>query len=391
MALALWFASVPILSRDLDITDSHLGTVLGAQGLGTVIFVVIGSVVATWLGVRATMLAGAILFAVVAQWIGLGIEPRLLIVAVFLLGATNSFVDVSMNTQGSLVERLYGREIMSTFHAAYNFGGFAGASIAAALISATDGMYWNLVLAGAAMVIVIVLAWRPMGNLQQTHAPTEYDPNRARTRIWRMMTSRSLFILGVFVSVALFVESGMSGWSGLYLTDVVEANPSIAAMAFGGFQLAMAVGRLLGSSAIRLIGVTKTLIIGSGLAGVGVLLATAIIHPVTAILGFTLVGVGLANLTPLFFSRAAAAIPTAPAVGIAVANTLGYVGYICGPLVLGFASEAFGLKIAFLLILGAFVFVVIAAPLIVSIKSSSEVGREPDKEAVPYDQNEKVS
>lgn len=52
----------------------------------------------------------------------------------------------------------------------------------------------------------------------------------------------SLFILGVFVALALFVENAMNGASGVYLTNVVEANPSIPVMAFGAFQPTTAIG-----------------------------------------------------------------------------------------------------------------------------------------------------
>lgn len=374
-ALALWFSSIPVLTSELGLSEARLGTALGAQGLGTVIFVVIGSLIATRFGTRLTMLVGAILFMLVLQYIGLGLTVSVIVPVIFLLGATNSFIDVSMNAHGSLVERGYRQEIMPSFHAAYNFGGFAGASIAAAAISATGGMQLNFTIAGVAMVAVLLIVWRMLGNLRPEEEPVPEGETK-RLSVSSLVRNGPLLLLGVFVGLALFVENGMNGWSGVYLTDVVEANPSVAAMAFGAFQLAMAFGRLLGSPAIRLFGVGKTLAGGSLLGVLGVLLAVTWVSQTAAIVGFALIGLGLANLTPMFFTRAAAAVPVAPALGIAIANTVGYVGYIGGPLVLGLVAQAAGLKTAFLIILAALALTALGAKIIVTIRSSAEMGAE---------------
>lgn len=377
MALALFFSSIPLLKSQLELSDAGLGTALGAQGLGTVIFVVIGSLVATRLGTRGTMFLGAVLFLAATQYMGLGVTASVVVPAMFALGATNSFVDVSMNTHASLVERKYGREIMASFHAAYNFGGFAGAALVAFIVKISETVYVPLAVAGIAQIVVIVLAWRLMGNLRPG---AEHKPHDKRSGSWSVLRSMALFTLGVFVALSLFVENGVNGWSGVYLSDVVMADASTAAMAFGAFQLTMAIGRLIGARAIMYLGVGKVIAFGSLTGALGVLLAVIVPTEVMAIIGFGLVGLGLANLTPMFFSRAAAAIPSAPALGIALVNTLGYVGYIAGPLLLGLVAEWLGLKIAFLLILGAFAMVAAGSRLVVVIRPSADLVREAEPE-----------
>ena len=64
-----------------------------------------------------------------ARHAGAGAEPVLARAALMLLGAANGGLDVSMNAQAVVVERGYGRPIMSSFHAAWSFGGLAGAAL----------------------------------------------------------------------------------------------------------------------------------------------------------------------------------------------------------------------------------------------------------------------
>ncbi|SFY40030.1 Nitrate/nitrite transporter NarK [Paracoccus pantotrophus] len=370
MALALFFSNIALLKELIALSDARLGTALGLQGLGTVIFVVIGSLVATKFGTRATMLFGAVLLALALQAVGFASQYTGFLLAILALGASNSFIDVSMNAHASLVEREYRTEIMPSFHAAYNFGGFAGASLAAQLIRATGGAYSSLTLAGIAMVAVIVVGWIILGNLKPTIAEKSEDRRHTAAVVLR---SPAVLILGIFVAMALFVENAMNGWSGVYLKDVVMADPATAATAFAAFQFALAIGRLLGSPAIRRFGAERVVIGGGLIAAAGVLLAVTVVSQPTALIGFAAIGLGLANCTPMFFTRAAAAFPSSPALGIALVNTIGYLGYIGGPLALGLVSESWGLKSAFLLVLGAMMVIAFGCRLVTALKSSAEI------------------
>jgi len=51
--------------------------------------------------------------------------------ALFVVGVANSTLDLVMNAQGVSIERWMGRPILSSLHAAFSFGGFAGAGLVA--------------------------------------------------------------------------------------------------------------------------------------------------------------------------------------------------------------------------------------------------------------------
>src|SRR5262249_60994672 len=85
-----------------------------------------------------------------APWVGPGPPPRPVTppvlglgvlataVALGVLGACNAILDVAMNAQGLLVEGVYRRPVMSSFHALFSLGGLAGAG--GASVAMTAGM-----------------------------------------------------------------------------------------------------------------------------------------------------------------------------------------------------------------------------------------------------------
>ena len=81
--------------------------------------------------------------------------------ALFILGAWNGTLDVSMNAHAIAVERRYGRPIMSSFHALFSLGGLAGAAIAGLAIAAGVGRVTHVLIASGIAVAIIasVVRW----------------------------------------------------------------------------------------------------------------------------------------------------------------------------------------------------------------------------------------
>jgi hypothetical protein len=75
------------------------------------------------------------------------------------------------------------------------------------------------------------------------------------------------------------------------------------------------------------------------LAAAGMTVALLGRHPVLALVCFALVGLGMANVIPVLFA-AASRLPGVPAAnGIAAVSSLGYLGFMAGPPVIGFIAQ----------------------------------------------------
>lgn len=351
MVLAIWATNIPGMKQALALSDSQLGFALSAFAAGTMLTMYLAGALATRLGSRNALLLGGVLVSLVLPLCGLVESALGLAVAVFLLGVANSVLDVSMNTHGAVIEARRGSALMSSLHATFSIGGLAGASTVATLLSDRLGLVPCLLLAGAVMGVTTLLAAAWLGNLAP-EVDTQLSAVTPRTFAW---PGKALLCIAGLTFLALFIERTVIDWSSLFLSDVSHASNHLAAFAFGAFSLAMAVGRLAGDWMIRRFGVNPVLSASGALGGLGMALVIVVAQPVAAITGLVLVGLGLSNMTPLLYSQASRACPGSPGMGLAINGTLGYTGFLLAPPVIGFLSDAVGLKLAFILPALAFV------------------------------------
>ena len=98
-------------------------------------------------------------------------------------------------------------------------------------------------------------------------------------------------------------------------------------------------------SGIRKILQTSGVVIATGLS-------IAVIFPdiATSIAGFILVGACVSSVVPLVYSAAGKSKKVSPGVALAAVSTIGYLGFLIGPPMIGFVAQASSLRVSFILI-----------------------------------------
>jgi fucose permease len=141
-------------------------------------------------------------------------------------------------------------------------------------------------------------------------------------------------------------EGAMGDWAAVFLREYRRAGMDGAATGFAGFSLAMAAGRFAGDWMRRRWGAPVLLCAGGLAAAIG--MTTALIMPglVSSVLGFSLFGLGLANMIPILFGAAGRAQGMTPGLGIAAVATTGYAGLLAGPPLIGMTADLVGLRLA---------------------------------------------
>jgi hypothetical protein len=85
---------------------------------------------------------------------------------------------------------------------------------------------------------------------------------------------------------------------------------------------------------------------------------------VMSLLGFVLIGLGASNIVPVMFSAAGRLPNTSPAIAIATVTTLGYVGLLSGPALIGLVAHISNLPMAFAGVAGLLVLVSFSARIV---------------------------
>ena len=240
-----------------------------------------------------------------------------------------------MNANASELERRWGRPIMSSFHAGFSLGGAAGAVLGGWLGGL--GTVWGLL--GPALLALSLVA---------AATPFLAGEGGSSGGVGFAAPSRRLAPLAALAFVSFATEGAIGDWSGTYLARS-GVSAGFAAAAYAAFSLLMIAGRVVGDGIVAAAGPRVTVGLGALIAGVGLAVAAASPGLVGGVVGFGLVGAGLANVVPVLFS-VAGRTGSSSAAGIASTATSGYAGLLIGPVVIGAVASASDLRSAIVML-----------------------------------------
>src|SRR5206468_21502 len=143
---------------------------------------------------------------------------------------------------------------------------------------------------------------------------------------------------------ALLGEGTVADWSAVYLQGTLHTSVGLAAGGFAAFSLMMALGRLVGDHLTAVWGPVVLAQRCGLLAAGGLGIALLIPHPVVAIVGYALFGVGLSCIFPIVLRTAGHLEHIQATAAIAAVSTIGYTGFLAGPPMIGLLAEGLTLR-----------------------------------------------
>lgn len=259
-----------------------------------------------------------------------------LAVVTAVCGGAGCAADVALNTQGVALEERLGRPLMSGFHGSWSAGALVGSAIGAVAAYRSIGAPGQL--AFVAVLLLLTTLWaggRLLAGGEQAKSPVALRfgvPRGAARRI------------GLVGFAAMFAEESASNWSGVYLHQVTAASQGTAAISYSSVIAAMALCRLAGDSGVRRWGAPRAVAVSGAVGVAGGLLVVFGRTPWLVLLGFTLVGAGVAVTVPLCI---AAAARSAGQQAIAGVMTLTYGAAFTAPGLFGVMAGLTSLPVAF--------------------------------------------
>lgn len=330
-----WGAWAAVLPSVQDAT----GASKGALGFA-LLFVSVGSVPAMLLiagpavdryGPRAVAVACAA-FAGAATLPGLAGSLPVLIVTLLAAGAASGALDVGINANIGRFEAVSGKRLMPLAHGLYSVGILVGA--VGAGLARNQGVGREPILLAVAVTVggTALLLGSDRSSWQSASVP---GTDR------RIKIERTLVLIGVVGAAAFVVEGGMESWSALFLERLLHADPAVSGLGPGIFGASMAAGRFYGQ-ATRF--ADRPLLIGGAVAAAaGCAVVAAAPNAPLALFGFAVAGIGISLNAPIVFGTAGRISANA----VATVTTLGYVGLLIGPPLVGGVAQAVSLRGSF--------------------------------------------
>jgi hypothetical protein len=324
-------------------------------------------------------------------------------VALFIFGASAGMADIAMNAQGVALDEAMGKSIMSSLHGMWSVGGFAAAGVGALAAEADVGVRTHF--AGVAVVLLVMgqLACRLLPATTEgeqissggeagagdpaTAAPCEPETAPKPPRF--AFPSGAVLVIGLVAFCAVFAEVAGSDWCAVYLRRVLDAGHATAALGYTIFAFAMAICRLTGDPFVRRLGPVRA-VRGGAIAGtLGAALVVAAVNTVLTIVGFGLMGVGIAIVVPLAFAAAgrvaraqtvagtgAAASGARTGNAIAGVATIAYGAGLAAPGVIGGIASWTSLRVSFIVVTALVAAVAVFAGVL-NGRDSRDVGNTP--------------
>lgn len=359
---------IPWIQDHAGVSAGQLGLALAFPALGASLAMPLAGAISHRFGAR-TALRGLLALWTLSLLLP-SFAPNLLALcaALFVYGATSGMSDVAMNALGVEVENRLDRSIMSGLHGMWSMGaliGSAGGTLAAHVGS--DARLHHVIAAAVLTTLGLIAC---QGVLDLRSAADEEPPPRFA------LPPKSAVIIGAVGFCAVFAEGASLDWSAVYLRDVLDTSPGLAAASTTAFALTMAVARLAGDRIVDRFGPVRTVRTGGVLATLGGLLVVLAPHPAAAMGGFALIGFGVAVVVPLAFAAAGRSGPN-PSQAIAGVATITYTSGLIAPSAIGAVADVTSLVVSFGVVTA------LAFGLVVGAGVLRSAGRESTKVSPP--------
>jgi len=387
LAIASWFARIPQVRDQLELTPGQLGQVLLIGAIGAVASLPLAGLVVGRFGTARTAAAGGLAasvgLALVAYGAGPLESPAVVAVGLVALGYGMGTWDVAMNVEGAAVERRLGRSLMPRLHAGFSLGTVAGAVLGALADAAglPVAVHLGLVaIATAAVTLAAIRFFLPSPGHTPTRPEAAVPAPRAgggRSRLRMAWREPRTLLIGVLLLASALSEGVASDWLAVGLVDGFGASNALGAIGYAVFVAAMTLGRIWGTTALDRWGRVRSLRASGALVLAGVLLVVFGGWLPVAVVGAAIWGVGAALGFPVGMS-AAADDPAHSAVRVSVVSSIGYTAFLAGPPLLGWLGDSWGTHQALLVVLGSgVVTVLIASATRPLARTREEDGAEP--------------
>jgi len=336
-----WVATIPAVKERFQFTDAGIGLSLLLSPLGAITVVLISTRVFSTISAGKWMLIGYLSLCVIMLLQINAVNKAMLWGCLYAFGIISFLNGVASNAVVSIMEKKYNRLLMSSCHALYSLGGAISAGLAVAMMYVGIVPGWQIIIISGIIMIVLMI------NKPLLLAHQDIIHSGAGLQL------PSLSVLGIsFICMILFMAEGcVADWSGIYFKEVLNSPKEWLSLGYGGFALAMTVGRLNGDAIVAKTGSKKTVVVGCMMAALGFAMVVLANHIFVALAGYVIIGLGCSGIVPILF-RASAAIPGLSRVeGFAMVTTGGLIGFLAGPSLIGFLSEKTGLAPALSLLI----------------------------------------
>lgn len=340
-AFATWASRIPLIQQHLQLSAGELGTALLGTPIGSLLSLPLAGWLTARFGSKYVTIIAAFISCCILPLIALAPSALALAAVLFLFGSAGDILNIGMNAQAVSVENHWGKPIMSSFHGLYSAGGMLGAAFGGVMAEAGFMPLQHFTIGGIMGMLLLLIFFRwllPNDSPADKSKPLFAKPDAV------------LWWLGLIAFFCMLGEGAMADWSSVFLAEVSGTTAGLSTLGYTAFTMAMMSGRFLGDRLAQQLGQVRLIRLSGLLAGSGMSLALLAATPFWVVVGFGMVGLGLATVVPMVYGAAGRSQTMPAGVAIAAVSTVGYTGFLIGPPVIGWVADFFNLRTALIIV-----------------------------------------
>lgn len=335
-----WASRIPTIKENFNFSEAELGNLLLVMPIASLIGLPISGWMVAKFSSRNPLILSMLFFGASLFVVGYTSNLIVLIAAVSVFSFCMRIINIFMNTQTITLQKKFSKKIIGSFHGIWSTGGLAGVAFCTLILKLNISFQLHMI-----MVTSLTFA----GAIAAYFYLLKNDKTTTGNKIKLGKPDPFIFYLGILIFFASVCEGGMFDWSSVYFKDVIEED--IFTLGYFTFMIFMAISRFSSDSVIEKIGMQKSYYLSASLIVVGI--TTVILLPYfwPALIGFSLIGLGVAAVIPMIFTSAGDSKKYSAGMAIFIISTYGILGRLLGPPLIGYLAEIFSLRLAFLLFL----------------------------------------
>jgi fucose permease len=335
--IGTWVLYLPGIKSKFALDDSALGIALFVMAVGTLVSLPMIPFLNKKFGTGRFTQMAIVLFAISYIFPLMASGYYSLCGSLFIVGVCIGLVDISMNALVSEIEKVDARPFMSAAHGFFSLGGVIGAGLGSILLGIFNNPVWHMIAMAICIIGSNLYLSKHYISVKEQVLPKE-ETGKKFSHI------NALLGLSLIAFIIMSNEGAVEHWSNLYLMEIVGVSSAqLAGMGFLAFSVTMTIGRFLGDKVSAQFGAMKIILAGCVIA----LLAYVFIlqgHFYSSVFGFALLGLGFSVIVPELFRLAGNTKGVPTSTGISVVSGVGFLGFLVGPVALGFISDATNLQ-----------------------------------------------
>lgn len=339
ICFASWASRIPDIKTHLGLSDGAFGAFLFFLPIGSFLGIPISGSLTAKYGSKTMVSIAAVLYPMTLINISFANNTSYLAVALFLFGMIGNMFNVSVNTQATSLSKLFEKSIISRFHGFWSLAGFAGGLLGGFFVAQSISPFQQF-------ISIAIVGWIFLFATRKYLMPNE----KSTAPISKMWSKPSplLFQFGLVAMSNMICEGMMFDWSGLFYKDVVKVSDAWRTTGYICFMACMTTGRMFADTLINYWGARKQLMLSGLVVSLGIIIAVLHPHIITSSIGFMLVGFGVSSVIPTVYGTVGRnAAPGQASIALASVSSIGFFGFLIGPPIIGFLSQAVGLRAAF--------------------------------------------